>query len=349
MALINPRRIAAPIQHLSLPALVAGDRREGYEAAVAGAVEPAHPGALPGADVHRLAEPKKRAPGCLEWEHRPARLPSGKGILGFARVDGATALVRAEAASPLQILTPRGRGSSAWVFLVSHGGGLVAGDDVALSVEVGPGAAALLTTQAETKIYRARDGRGASQRLDARVGPGGVLALLPDPVSPFAGSRYEQRLRFDLAAGASLVALDAVAAGRCARGERWSLDRYRSSTEVLVAGQRVLADALALAAPCAGGPAPDRALSLRLGRFEVFATAIAVGPAFASGAAALLARLAARPVERGASLLAAASRLADGIFLRCAAGSVEALAGFVREALAFAATPLGEDPFARRW
>ncbi len=272
-------------------------------------------------------------------------------------MDGATELVRAEATTPLQFLAPRGRGTSAWAFLVSHGGGLVAGDDVAVEVEVGVGAAALLATQAETKVYRAQGDRGATQRLDVRVGRTGVLALLPEPVSPFAGARYEQRQRFDLEPGASLLAVDAVVAGRSARGERWAFDHYRSSNEVIVGGRLAMGDALILAARQARHPAarapttPDGAgeLAARLGRFDAFAVAFTLGPAFAAGARALLARLGSRPVERESDLLAAASPLMDGALLRCAAASPEALAAFLRQELAFTAAPLGDDPFARRW
>lgn len=303
--------------------------------------------AFPGAEAAAEPEPTAPASLCPDSGHGDARRRPGTGCVRFERVDGASALVAAEAASPLQLLTPRPRGRTAWAFVVSHGGGLVAGDDVALDVEVGPGASALLTTQAETKVYAACDGRGAAQRVTARVGPGGVLAYLPDPLSPFAGSRCEQRLRFELSRGASLVAVDAVVAGRSARGERWSLAHYRSSIEVLVEGRRALSDALLLAAP--GERGPRRALALRLGRFDAFAVAVAVGPAFGEGAAALLARTAARPAERGASVLAGASPLADGAFLRCAADSAEALTGFLRDALVFAAAALGGDLFARRW
>jgi len=295
----------------------------------------------------RSLEPGSRAPGCLPGGQERSPLAPGRGRLAFARVDGATALVRAEAASPLQILAPRSRGPAAWAFLISHGGGLVGGDDIEVEVQVGAGAAALLTTQAETKVYRARDGRGASQRLHAQVERGGTLALLPDPVSPFAGSRHDQRQRFDLAEGASLLALDAVASGRSARGERWAFDRYRTSTEVFVDGRRAICDALSLTNPLPGSPA--RALAARLGRVDALAVAIAIGPAFADGARALLARIAARPVERGSSVIASASPVADGVLLRCAASSAELLMTFLREALGFAAAPLGEDPFARRW
>jgi urease accessory protein len=309
---------------------------------------------MPSADViDAVPHPREaRAPGaCAEHGPRAARcLPAvqrppaaGAGTLAFARVDGATALVRCRARSPLQLLVPRRRGLSAWAFLATHGGGLVAGDRIDLEVDVGEGAAALIASQAEAKVYRA-DGRGeASLRLAAAVGERGVLALLPDPVSPFAGARYAQRQRFDLAPGASLALVDALAAGRSARGERWAFASASFRTEIAIGGRLALADGVVLA-PGSGGP-----LAARLGRFGAFATAVALGPAFAAGARALLAAVGARPVARGAALLANASPLADGVLLRAAAASPEELQAFLRGALAFTAGALGDDPFARRW
>ena len=305
--------------------------------------------------------PEREASGCTSSRHTAAPLARGQGRIRFARVDGATALVGAEATSPLQILTPRRRGPSAWAYLANHGGGLVSGDRIALDVEVGPGAIALLATQAETKVYRAAAGGGAEQRLSARVARGGVLALLPEPVSPFAGARHAARSRFDLEDGASLAVVDALVAGRSARGERWAFARHESRNEVRLGGRLVLADAVLLD-PAWGGPLADR-----LGRFDALAVAFALGPAFAAGARALLARLGNTPAPAGAlfapapagapgtpaapggGVVLAASPLQDGLILRCAADSAERLSGALRAALAFAAEPLGDDPFIRRW
>jgi urease accessory protein len=296
--------------------------------------------------------PPRQAAGCTASRHLAVPRARGQGRIRFARVDGATALVGAEATSPLQILTPRRRGPSAWAYLASHGGGLVSGDRVALDVEVGGGAIALIATQAETKVYRAAAGGGAEQRLTARVARGGVLALLPEPVSPFAGARHAARARFELEDGASLAVVDALVAGRSARGERWAFARHESRNEVSVGGRLVLADAVLLD-PAWGGP-----LAARLGRFDAIAVAFALGPAFAGGARALLAQLADAPATAGApghpaapaaGVVMAASPLRDGLLLRCAADSAERLSGALRAALAFAAAPLGDDPFVRRW
>jgi urease accessory protein len=290
-----------------------------------------------------LPLPEPEAPRCANLRHLAAARRAGAGRLRFERVDGASALVGAEATSPLQILSPRARGRSAWAVLASHGGGLVSGDDVALDVGVGAGAVALVATQAETKVYRAAGAGGAVSALTARIAAGGVLAVLPEPVSPFAGALHDARARFDLDEGASAAAVDAVVAGRTARGERWAFARHASRTEVRIGGRLVLSDALVLD-PEHGGPLPAR-----LGRFDALALAFAVGPAFEAGARALVERLAAAAVEPGAAALLAASPLPGGALVRCAATSAEALARALRGALAFVAAPLGDDPFVRRY
>ena len=78
------------------------------------------------------------------------------------------------------------------------------------------------------------------QLIRADVAQGALLTLLPDPVVPFADSRFVQDQEFALAPprlgagvvackmGGSVVLLDWVTSGRRARGEAWSMSRYES-------------------------------------------------------------------------------------------------------------------------
>jgi urease accessory protein len=290
------------------------------------------------------ALPVPGAAACPTPRQPPAPRP-GQGRLTVACVDGQSAVIGCLASSPLQLLVPRPRGEAAWILAASHGGGLVAGDAVELELAVGPGATASLGTQAETKVYRAGGGprpHGAGQRLRATVGDGALLALLPDPVSPYAGSRYDQVQAFALAPGGSLALLDAVTAGRVARGERWGLARYRARNEVRVGDELVLADALRLEA---GQGAP---LAERLGGLELLATVVLLGPRLAPAARELLARLSTSPAAADGPVLAAASPVRDGLVLRIAARSVEAGMDALRAYLSFLAAPLDGDPLLRR-
>jgi urease accessory protein len=212
-----------------------------------------------------------------------------------------------------------------------------------VTVDVGPGAVVMVATQAETKVYRSPSGLECAQVLHANVARGGALVLMPDPVSPFAGARYAQRQLFEVDEGASLLYLDALVAGRTARGERWAFDDYRSRTEVKVGGTLRLGDALAL------GPRAGPSLTERMGKYEALAVAALVGPAFAGGAAGLLGRLGEARAEAHAPVLATVSALPGGALLRAAAITTEHLTRFLRESFSFVGELLGGDPFQHRW
>ena len=107
------------------------------------------------------------------------------------------------ATSPLRLLTPANHGHAAWVYTSNYGGGLVDGDRVVIDVEVEPGAAAFVSTQASTKVYRSP--RGTSAELRASVGPDGRLIDAPDPVAGCAGAGYRKVQRFRLAKSGALV------------------------------------------------------------------------------------------------------------------------------------------------
>src|SRR5262249_33743209 len=148
------------------------------------------------------------------------------------------AVVELAARSPLQLITPRGGGRAAWIVAGSLGGGLVDGDRLRLEVAVAAGAAAYLTTQASTKVY---PGSGSSEVL---ADVAGLLVAAPDPVVCYAGASFRQIARVRLAPGGGLVWVDALGAGRLARGERWQLARYES--RLAVDGAAVVRDALVL-------------------------------------------------------------------------------------------------------
>ena len=240
------------------------------------------------------------------------------------------------AQAPLVLLAPKNHGSAAWLYAGNLGGGLVDGDRLRLRVRVAAGAAAYLTTQSSTKVYA-----GASaQELDADVEAGGLLVSAPDPVVCFAGADYRQRARVALAPDATLVWLDALAAGRVARGERWALTRYRTELVVTRDGRELLRDGLLLD-PAHGG------VAARMGRFDALATLVAVGPRSRA-----LREVWARPepLARGAPVVVAPSAPADdAAVVRVAAASTSALRATLLRLLQPLPELLGDDPLARKW
>lgn len=178
------------------------------------------------------------------------------------------------------------------LYIVGYGGGLVSGDSVDLDVDVGQHCTLLLLTQGSTKVFKIRQkqmdtrisdhssssqsqvqpdhGVSGGQKLFTRqvfrflLRPNSTLVLLPDPVTCFAASRYDQVQRFDVRdrKTCSLVLLDWITPGRTAvrlhgdkqaasdrgprRPEVWSFESYRSRNEVRIDGQVVARDVLLL-------------------------------------------------------------------------------------------------------
>ncbi|KAJ6574986.1 UreD-domain-containing protein [Mycena capillaripes] len=195
---------------------------------------------------------------------------------------------------PLKLLSPRPSRVGV-VYLITYGGGLVSGDYVSLSVDVGPRANLVLLSQARsyifgrgsTKVFKYRPGQRAAstdtlqvttQRMDFTVSSGGSLFLLPDPVTCFRSASYNQIQTFHLAADASLVVLDWVTSGRKSLGEEWVFSRYYSVNEIVVDGKRVAKDVMLLENEEDATTLPVRTLASKLEPYGCYATLLLYGP-----------------------------------------------------------------------
>ena len=266
----------------------------------------------------------------------------GTGLLEIVRGRRRSVVSRAYATSPLRLLTPANHGTAAWIYAASYGGGLVGGDDLCLTVRVGPDAAAFLSTQSSTKIYGST--RPTSVHVAATVEDGGQLVMWPDPVVCFAGSVYRQRQHVALADGATLVLVDWMSSGRRASGERWQFSEYSSRLDLRYGGRLVLVDSTRLS-PAEG------ALAERMGRFDVLASITLAGPQLQDGIANIAADVAAQPIVRNAAALVAVAPIAGGAgcLLRVAGRSAEQVGGIIQRYLSFVSGLLRDDPWARKW
>lgn len=267
------------------------------------------------------------------------RSGSGAGRLAFEAVEGRTELRRRLAASPLKLLCPRSEGPVAWAISSHYGGGMVAGDRVDLGVTLGPGAQALIGTQAPGKVFAGEP--GVAQTLRAELADGAALAWLPDPLSCFAGAAFSQDQRVDLAPGASLLWCESLHCGRSLRDERWAFARFDSRLRIARGGRLLLNEGLRLRQS-------GRGLARRMGRYEAISSVFLLGPAFAAGARGLLAALAGAPSPGADVSEAVGAWQEDGALLRLAAVSAEALQGALRKRLAFITDWFGQDPWQRR-
>jgi len=116
----------------------------------------------------------------------------------------------------LQRLYPEGPGICHHV-LVHPPGGLVGGDTLDISLQLGAGSHALLTTPGAARFYRSA-GPAAAQQVSLRLAEGARLEWLPLETIAYRGCRARNGLRFDLAEGAEMMGWDLLALGLPASG-----------------------------------------------------------------------------------------------------------------------------------
>lgn len=179
----------------------------------------------------------------------PALRLGRDGFLGLRFTCRGTATVLAERRfrTPLQVLEALSfPGDPALgVMLLNPTGGVLGGDRLVTEMAVGDGAHVVVSTPSATRIYGSR-GETAVQDTTATVGCGATLEYVPDHVIPHPRASFSQTLHADLSAGANLMAWDAWALGRVARGESWEFESLDSRIDIRRCGRPVFIDRFAL-------------------------------------------------------------------------------------------------------
>lgn len=222
---------------------------------------------------------QKATPPSLTWQTRPwqARL-----TLGFARDGDTTRLIERRHEGPLRVQKPLYPEAPAvcHAIVVHPPGGVVGGDQLDISVKVGTGASALLTSPGAAKWYRA-NGRCSRQQLRLTVAADAALEWLPQETIIFDAAELELDSEIDLERDATYMSCEILCFGRTASGESFNSGQLRQRTTIrrqgrliwfeqgrLAAGAAVMRSPLGLGgqAVCAtflaaGRPLPARALS----------------------------------------------------------------------------------------
>jgi len=191
--------------------------------------------------------------------------------LEFARdrATGCTVLATSHQEPPLRVVRAFAlEDGAALVHLHNVSGGLLGGDRLGLTVNVGGGAVAQITTTGATRIYRPRvDAAVTTQVNEIVVSKDALLEYLPDAVIPFAGARFSQRTTIRLEEGAGLFWWEILAPGREARGEVFAYESVELKTEMSVAGRLIAAERVRLQPRERGVTSPAR-----MGEYRTWAT-----------------------------------------------------------------------------
>lgn len=241
-------------------------------------------------------------PFCDQRFHRAIR--KGEGLLRVAQRGQHSAIVRCAATSPMRLFMPRKKSPVPHVYTSSYGGGLLAGDQTELLVQLDDHSRCVLSSQASTKIYKNPRKLPCSQTMHATVGRKAMLVVAPEPITCFAESQYDQVQRFDIADEGNLVLIDWVTSGRYAVGERFLFTHYQSRQSIYYQDRLVIEDAVRLC------PADGRLDSkFRMGHYNCAALMILMGEQFRELGGRLLEQEREQSLQRGGEVLTVAQPL----------------------------------------
>ena len=144
---------------------------------------------------------------------------------------GVTRVSRLRSDGPLAL-----RESGGAVYLVGAGAGPLGGDDLELSVRVGPGARLEIRSAAASLVLPGRSGEPSRLAVRAGVAAGARLVFAPEPAIAAAGCDHRASAEVSLEEGAELVWREEILLGR--HGERPG--RYVSRLDVMFRGVPLL-------------------------------------------------------------------------------------------------------------
>ena len=195
----------------------------------------------------------------------------GRADVGLVAGATGTGLERLYQSGSAKAMLPRTHGGVPEVVFLNTSGGLTGGDRLSYGLTLGPGAAAIATTQTAERAYASFTGL-ARVEVQLRLGAGAALDWLPQETILFDRSALTRRTVVDMAADARLLMLEMLVLGRTAMGERVrTLDLY-DRREVRRGGRVVLVDPLRLGSDDLCGQ------SAILGEFRAIAALALVAP-----------------------------------------------------------------------
>jgi urease accessory protein len=178
-----------------------------------------------------------------------ARLASqrvhAEGRVSARRLDGRTRLARLFQEGAAKIRLPERPDRTFEAVLINTAGGLTGGDRLAWSINVGPRAEVVATTQACEKIYRSAAGT-AEVACRIEVAEGGRVAWLPQETILFSHSALSRSLSVELAPDAEALLVETTLFGRSAMGERVTRALFRDRWRIRQGGRLIHAEEFAL-------------------------------------------------------------------------------------------------------
>jgi len=166
--------------------------------------------------------------------------------LGFVRNSRKTILSQRSQMGPLTVQRPfYPEGEVCHVYLLHPPGGVVAGDQLSIDINVDKKAQALITTPGATKFYRST-GEQAFQSVSLKVSEGATLEWLPQETIVFEGANIISNVKVELANNARFIGWEILVLGRPAAGESFTQGQAQLQWQIFREGEPLLLEKMRL-------------------------------------------------------------------------------------------------------
>ena len=129
----------------------------------------------------------------------------------------------------------------AYLYLINTSPGLLAGDELNLSLQLAPNTSLYLTDQAATKVHpMPEEGRIATVNYQILVDADASLELVPEPIILYTDSVLEQKTTIRLHPTAKLFLSEIILPGRLAKNEYYDFNYYFNRLQVTDLDAKIL-------------------------------------------------------------------------------------------------------------
>ena len=127
-------------------------------------------------------------------------------------------------------------------FLMQLGGGIVEGEKYNINVELKENVRAIVTTQADSKVYKCENSYESFQETTLKLEENSILEYITDPVILYKDAVYRQENNIYMTKSSTLIYTDGITSGWSPDKKRFQYEKAKLKTNIYMDGVPVLLD-----------------------------------------------------------------------------------------------------------
>ena len=157
-------------------------------------------------------------------------------------VQNKSIVTSSKSVKPLKLINPETHNNVCHVVFSNYGGGFVDGDEIKLDILTKPKTKTVLSTQANTRVYKSKTGAYAKQIIKGKIEDDALLVMLNDPLVPQKHSNFEQQTEWNLGKGSTLFMMEWFLSGRIHNDESFVFNELNTKLKITQDGKPLIWD-----------------------------------------------------------------------------------------------------------